>query len=391
MLTWILSPWMFLLAIIFPKDKKLWLFGAWFGERYGDNSKAFFEFVVTKNQGIKAYWVYKSKSLGDSLLQQNIPCVYAYSLRGIYLQLRAKVFISSINSTDFIPFFLSFRNFYVQLWHGSPIKKVGLDMREKGTLRYFVDRLRFSLFDKYTLVISPAETFDKLYSSAFNVPLKKVHRCGYPRNEYLKITDEIKASVKSKLEIGQNQKIVIYMPTHRNEGRMGTNDENGLRANILKILDLNQAFSQLNLTVVVKPHYYDKENLEGLPNKSNIKFVYETPVDLYQLLGASDALLTDYSSVVFDYELTGHPIILWPFDLEQYLAEDRKMYFDFKDIYKKLLNSWEVNSYEELPVLLGKDGFFKKECVKKSLFNTPMNDYSSNIYNKIISELKLGN
>lgn len=380
------GPLLFLISFFFPKERKLWLYGSWFGERYSDNSKDFFEFSNSiKDKNIEHYWIYKNVSLKKIIEEKGYKCAYAYSLKGILLQLRAKVYITCINSSDFVPFLLTPRNYFVQLWHGSPIKHIGLDSRT-GKIRKAIDLLRFKTLDDYSLIVSPSENVDEIYQRAFYKNKNRIYRCGYPRNENLIINSKRKQEIREFFRIKKDEKLVSYLPTHRNEGK----GENTFR-NILRELILYDKFLQQNkIKIIVKPHFYERDSLNGIEESSNVLIRYDLPFDLYEFLGATDILITDYSSVMFDYELLNKKIIVFPFDYETYTTKDRSLYFNYDFIYQNVMNVEKVNSIEDLcSNLLKKKDDSKEDKVVKSLFNVPLGAYSKTIYYKVLQDISL--
>ncbi len=115
-------------SFIIPKSKFIWVFGAWFGHRYSDNSKYFFEYILRNQPGIKAVWISKNLSLVRSLKKRKLPVHYAYSLPGCWCMLRAGVAVVSHNIRIVVVSSLLFRVAYlVQLCHVVAINKSGYD------------------------------------------------------------------------------------------------------------------------------------------------------------------------------------------------------------------------------------------------------------------------
>jgi CDP-glycerol glycerophosphotransferase len=378
-ITLLLSPLLFLISYIYPKRNDLWVYGAWFGERYSDNSKDLFEYAnAVENKPIKHYWIYKNHSLKKTIEINGNNCAYAYSINGILLQLRAKVFITCVNSSDFVPFLITPKNYFVQLWHGSPIKHIGLDSRN-NIFRKTIDKLRFKTLDNYSMVVSPSKTVDKIYQSAFALGKNRIYRGGYPRNENLRVSPERKKIIRDYFGLKNGEKMAAYLPTHRNEGK----GKNPFRAVLKQLIAKNDDLNN-NAKIIIKPHFYEKDSLNGIQESTNVLIRYDLPFDLYEFLGATDVLITDYSSVIFDYELLNKKIIVFPFDFEKYTTHDRGLYFQFDFIYKNVNNIEKVESIDSLIEV-----FTKTElCAKKdefgiSLFNVPMGEYSKNIYDKL--------
>ena len=173
----IVYPTIYLLSLLFPKNKKLFIFGSWFGDRYADNSKYLFEEMVSSYGSIvRSVWITKNKNVISFLQRKGYEVYFAYSIKGIYLQLRASVFFCSVNSKDFFFATLTFRNKIIQLWHGTPLKKVNFDVFTGK--RYFVNFLRSVLIDKYFYVLFPSSIVDSLVRSSFRVGQERILRGG---------------------------------------------------------------------------------------------------------------------------------------------------------------------------------------------------------------------
>ncbi|MCM4172245.1 hypothetical protein DHD32_12195 [Arenibacter sp. TNZ] len=379
------SPLLFLISYLIPKKKDLWVYGAWFGERYSDNSKVFFEYANSvNNKQIKHYWIYKNPLLKKTIELKGYNCAYAYSFYGIMLQLRAKIFITCVNSSDFLPFLITPRNYFVQLWHGSPIKYIGLDSRN-NVIRKIIDKLRLKSLDNYSLVISPSETVDKIYKSAFALRDGTIFRAGYPRNENLKVSPERKKVIRDYFGLSDQETLAAYLPTHRNEGK----GKNPFRIVLKQLIAKNEDLKN-NAKIIIKPHFYEKDSLNGIIESTNVLIRYNLPFDLYEFLGATDILITDYSSVIFDYELLNKKIVVFPFDFEKYTTEDRELYFHFDFIYNNVNNIEKVESIDDLIKVFTANATCRNDNeFGNSLFNVPFDEYSKNIYDKLIQDLNL--
>ena len=87
----------------FPRNPNLWVFGAWFGEKYTDNAKELFEYVTANDEAINAVWITRNKYIYNKLNQQNIKCYMNNSFKGIFICMRAKLFIFSSTKYDINP------------------------------------------------------------------------------------------------------------------------------------------------------------------------------------------------------------------------------------------------------------------------------------------------
>ena len=374
----ILSPFLFLLSLFWRKDDNIWIYGSWYGKLYKDNSKYLFEDANRVAPEINHIWIYKDLEVLKSIPKE-YQSIYAYSYEGFLIQLKARVFICTLNSSDFIPFFLTPNNIIIQLWHGSPLKNIGIDSR-KTIIRKLLDKIRFNTLDAYTLCLSPASIFDECFRSAFLLKQKNILRASYPRNKALFITEKLRSKIRRSLGVKEDEKLILYLPTHRSDGNNSI-----LSDEVKKLHKYDSVLLDNKIKFIVKPHFYEWKNFESHQDLQAIKVLFDTTIDLYELLASSDALVTDYSSVFFDYELLGKPILIFPFDLDEYMKNDRHMYFDPEYIFENLNNTTVVESEEILIdycIKIKQDLHVNKERIT-SIFNEDVLDSSMKIINAI--------
>lgn len=322
-----------LLAIIslIPKSKKVWVFGAWFGKKFADNPKYLFNYIKKLPEGsIKPIWICKDHELikvVTSKYHNNIDIYHHMSLLGIYYQLTASVtFVGHSISSDLNPWFISFSTKRIQMWHGIPLKKIGFD-DELSTRTWHKSKF-FKLLsnDYYDYILSSGNLVSTLFSSAFDIPLNKIVETGFPRNDGLLIN---KSSIASKDYIKKSK--FIYMPTFRDN----IGDEISLFSEKYDFsfvkLEKFLAENDIELSLRVHPVNRPPEFILNLIEISQNIYLSEDD-DIYETLDTYDCLITDYSSIMFDYCLTKKPIIFAPFDLNKYMNNDRKMYFNYSDI-----------------------------------------------------------
>lgn len=337
----ILSPLVFILSLIVPKTKRLICFGAWYGKKYGDNSQALFESFASESN-YHAIWITKDKKIYQDLKSRNLPVYYFMSLKGILCQLRAKTFITSVNSRDFLFGVISPRNLVFSLWHGSPLKKIGFDVHV-SVLKKVTRVIRFYTTDHISFVISPAPIFDPIFISAFNITEKQIIRCGYPRCDVLFSDKNGKTRSHYK---------VAYLPTHRNEGFSADTLEKVYN----ELITHQQTLRNEKVEIIFKPHFYDIPFFNKTKNIDTVKIDINS--DTYSLLSDVDMLITDYSSVFFDFDITGKPILFFAPDLEVYKEKSRDLYFD----YTEIIGDYITNVEE----LINKVIYIKKNRVNSS-------------------------
>lgn len=159
---------------------------------------------------------------------------------------------------------------------------------------------------------------------------------------------------------------------------------------IENICGYNDILEQNNILLLIKPHLNERISI-NLRNKKSIVFINSNE-DIYPLLSISDALITDYSSVFFDYLLLNKPIIFFPYDYEEYLKNDRELYvdyyeeiagpafMDFSDVIKEIIETINLPKEKQID---------KKYIIIKEKYNTiSKKNYSENVYNCITDYLE---
>lgn len=364
----LLLPLYYLIGI-FPRNKKLWIFGAWFGQRYSDNSRAFFEYVNKNHPEIKTVWVSRNKDIVKMLRAKGCTTCSSTSLRFILYALRTeKVFTST--GSEFSLYFLHGSEHYA-LWHGMPLKKILNDdtnSNEKIESKKFLQRTshiflklfpwRRFLDQKKLFTITNSDIFVPFLSSAFGLPQKKILRTGSPR------TDNLFAYKKETLieEIRKKfpeDKIILYMPTFRTAEWTGEvynpfDEKYGFNLDeFLAILERHKS------VIVYKPHFSDARFMQTVRQKTletHSRFITVGDSDydeLYNFVGQVDILVTDYSSIYFDFIATKKPVILLPFDYDFYIKYARGHYFD----YWKNMEGAKATNWQEFYKILGEKSY----------------------------------
>ncbi|MFC3340485.1 CDP-glycerol glycerophosphotransferase family protein [Paracandidimonas soli] len=370
----------FFVSLVFPKSKCLWLYGEWFGNRFDDNSS--YAFRAKSEKAIRKVWITKNKKLLEEIVAKGYECYLAYSLYGLYLQARAGVFFCSVNSKDFCFSSINPRCVVIQLWHGLPIKKIGFDVKEERWIKRVLLAIRRHTIDSYDYILSPSSSFDHIFCSAFKVKEDNIIHCAYPRCDGFMVNDDTRDCLRNQLNI-DTKYIFFYLPTHRNEGKSGWK----IKGLIDDMKRLNGFLQTHDITVIIKPHYYENQNYEE-ECCGNVKIVKNLPFGLYESLGCSDGLITDYSSVCLDYIFTGNPIFFYMPDLESYLNGDRESYFDLNEIV--------CAPCADVSSLMREIDFFVKHGKKKEYLRLAINrnflpGSISGEFQKIAEELINGN
>ncbi|MGB9979574.1 CDP-glycerol glycerophosphotransferase family protein [Methanobacterium sp.] len=311
---------------VLPVNNKVIFFESSVGRNYSGNPKYVYEELI--NQGLdkkfKCVW-----SLEDTNLEipGNVKKIKRAGLAYLYYLAVAKIWICDTR----LPAFLVKRpeTTYIQLWHGTPLKKLAMDMTtlcmsEKMELSEY-KRLFKKNTETWDYLISQSDYTTERFKSCFDFK-KEILFTGFPRNDILFKNNNVKSieSIKKDYSIPLNKKIILYAPTWRDDEFY----ENGIYKFSTQI-DFDLLKKELGNThiILVKLHYLvndpvDWSNYEG--------FVYKCDHlwDIQQLYLISDILVTDYSSVIFDYALLKRPMIIYAYDYEKYRDNLRGFYFN---------------------------------------------------------------
>lgn len=315
------------MSLGFPKSKRIWVYGEWFGERFGDNSSYAFLQESIERKDIRKIWISKDWQIVEYVKKIGYESYHAYSVKGLFVQARAGVYFCSVNSRDFCFSSLTPRAIIFQLWHGIPLKKIGLDIEKASFKSRLFSFIRRMTTDKYSYLLSPSKSYDDFFCSAFGVKQNKLLRCGYPRCDGLVYNSKIKDCLSQNLGGRKYKYVIFYLPTHRHEGKK----PDKINYLVQQILGLQVLLEKFDCLLVVKPHYYEKNNVSEITH-GNIVVTHSLPYDLYVSLSGADALISDYSSVILDVASVEKPVFSYIPDVRSYEQEERGGYYRYEDI-----------------------------------------------------------
>jgi CDP-glycerol glycerophosphotransferase len=216
---------------------------------------------------------------------------------------------------------------YLQTYHGTPLKRLGHDnakwQEEPAAFRQLVRDV-----SKWDYLISPNRHSTECFRTAFGFE-GEVIESGYPRNDVLSSPnrDQIRRRTREQLGLSDDHRVVLYAPTWR-DTLLGEHGVVGFRL----ALDTEELSSELgpDQVLLLRLHHSVVASLDGLlgPRFRDVS-AYPDIRDLYL---AADVLLTDYSSAMFDFAVTGKPIVFFVYDLGEYRAQRGGFYFDFESL-----------------------------------------------------------
>lgn len=322
-----------LISYLTPRNKNKWLVGNARG--FNNNTKYFFIHAKEVLQMKNCYWICKNKKCRSEVRQLGYKAYHPWSLTGLYHLLTAKVYIydSHISALNF---WTSGRVKKVNLWHGVGIKNIEYKVQVKSDeqenwlnyLRRPVNYVRPDLF------LSTSSMMTKHFAECFRIPETHCIESEYPRCAIFKKTQEELLSFISTYEnkearelaerLNKASRTYIYMPTWR-EGK-----DDFLKKAGFDLQALENALKEKNELFLFKLHPFTRIKV----NTSEYKHILfmDNKMDIYPLLPFTDVLITDYSSIYYDYLLMpDKEILLFPFDYKEFIASEHDLAFDFDE------------------------------------------------------------
>jgi CDP-glycerol glycerophosphotransferase len=214
---------------------------------------------------------------------------------------------------------------YLQTWHGTPIKRIHHDIPNPRPGWLDAPDRDIARWDH---LLSPDPPSTPLLKSAFRYD-GPIHETGYPRNDLLSAPDrdEVRARMRRRLGIADGTTAVLYAPTWRDDLVFG--DEGPDFALPIDLGDFTRRLGEDHV-LLVRLHSMVADRL-AVPPGAPVVDVSDVP-DSADLYLAADLLVTDYSSAMVDFAVTGKPILLYTYDLEHYRDDLRGFYFDLAEI-----------------------------------------------------------
>lgn len=306
-----------MIALFVKSDNSLILFTCYGGRSCGDSPRAIYEKMITDGRfsDCKIVWAFRNPNEIDIPIGDKIKID---TLKYFRTALRARVWVTN-SETERGLNFRGKNTYYVNTWHGTPIKKLGRDYYEhigngKSRRKHNVD------------VMTAQGDFDvAVLGGAFGMSSDKFIKCGLPRNDELLESDgETVREIRHRLGIPNGKRVILYAPTYREY------ETDGGYNRVLHLpfdTDMWQRKLGGEYCVLFRVHYDVAEYGDMTRNG----FVYDVSDydSLNDLIKAADILISDYSSIFFDFSVTGKPMFRYTYDYDTY-AEKRGVYFDIR-------------------------------------------------------------
>jgi len=367
-------------------NDKLIVFEAYMGRQYSCSPKSLYKAMLEDDEykDFIKVWAFKKPKEHEDLLKNDNTVVVKYKSKQYYKYYStAKYWVTNSRIPNEIKKHPD--QIYIQCWHGTPLKKLGLDIENYTGTKISTKDLHHNYkvdAQRYSYLVSPSNFFNEKITSAFglkdigkdNIFIEK----GYPRNDFLyEFTEDDCDRIKENLNIPRTKKVILYAPTWRenqHEPGVGYTYDLGLNFDILQ-KELEDEY-----VILFRAHYFisnafNFEKYNGfIINASNHD-------DINELYIVSDMLITDYSSVFFDYANLSRPIIFYMYDFEEYKNKMRDFYLSVKDLPGPIVKD-EINLLKEINKL-GNDFVYDE---KYEEFNNRFNPHRKPCSLEVLSE-----
>jgi CDP-glycerol glycerophosphotransferase len=318
----------FRIVSLLPRNKKVVVFESFHGKQFSDNPRAIYEYMKENNPEYTLYWSADRRHT-KLFAEVGVPYVPRLTVKWLFIMGRAEYWVANTRLPNWLP--KPKGTTYLQTWHGTPLKKLGIDIEDvkmpgTNTEQYKEHFIEES--SKWDYLISPNSYSTQVFKRAFGFG-NTMLETGYPRNDFLTNSnnDETITSIKDSLGIPKDKKVILYAPTWRDNQFY---DRGKYKFDLQ--LDLEKMQQELgeDHVIVLRLHYLVAENLDISAYKG---FVYDCSHyrDIRDLYLIADILITDYSSVFFDYAILQRPIIFFVYDIEEYRDDIRGFYFKFEE------------------------------------------------------------
>lgn len=341
-------------------NEKYLYFDSFAGKDFDDNPYYIFKYLYNNYPNYTFVWTFKSDTkiaeFKKLYPQNNVIAVKYKSLKHFEYLNKAIFWIVNYKMPPY--FSKNDKSIYLQTWHGIPLKRLGCDIEDKNQTFYRSKQSYQEMCQTYQdegskadYFIGPSNYACNKFLSAFKMPEDKLVRVGYPRNEQLYLYQDDQDLISSlKQQLNLDKKVILYAPTWRDDSSSLSGYKNS------GLLDFDMLYEQLkdDYQIIYRPHYLIKEKID-LSKYQDFIIEASKYSNLSDLMLVSDVLITDYSSIYFDYSILKKPIYFYMNDLEKYQDKLRGFYIDIdtdlpNDYYtseKELISDIKEGKYNE--------------------------------------------
>ncbi|MBO1218481.1 CDP-glycerol glycerophosphotransferase family protein [Mammaliicoccus sciuri] len=352
-----------------PIKENTVLYESFLGRNYSDSPKAIFNYLLENEPNKWSHvWILNNKKIVENepeFQNSNVKIIRRFSWEYFMYVTISKYFVLNMRQPKWL--YKKPEQVLLSTWHGTPLKKLVFDMDNVTSANKNYKKDFYEQSRNWDYLIAANKYSEDIFNSAFMYPREDILTYGYPRNDILtNHTEEYKNSLKKKLGIPVHKKVILYAPTWRDDQFHGPG-----QYKFLMQLDLQRLREELGdeYVVALRMHYFISDNLD-LSEFKNFAFDFSRYNDINDLYISSDILITDYSSVFFDFANLRKPILFYTYDLEKYKDVLRGFYIDMnKDLPGPLLFDSEqvIDSIKNIETVENDyqdkyDEFYNKYC-----------------------------
>lgn len=313
---------------------------------YADNPKYLFEYIYLNHPEIEAIWLTRNQGVAKELRSRGMKVCRLGSVIELWYSLRAVVGVTSHGLND-INRYASGKINLVETWHGIPLKPVLLAdpkqqaKKKRKRLRQlsliFPFLRRGNDFENYFAICGSSTFSNHLLKKAFGVNAPVID-LGFPRLDGLfspLLNLDVSKSILRYQSSGK--KVGIYMPTYRRKGEFDV-----VRYFIENSIQIDENLSKQNCVLFVRIHPFEMSKFPDDLKFRSIHLLSNEDIcdDIYSVLGLYDFLITDYSSILFDFAIMSRPIFMLIPDKPSYIASNGEFLLDLEELNLPISENW---------------------------------------------------
>lgn len=325
-----------IIYIFIPKKNKNIILTSYKNSKYNFCSRIFFEFLLQECNDYNIKYVINDNELREYLNKEiGNYFITSYKLMDMIECLSSKIWISSCKPIYSSPLAL-IGHININVWHGIPFKKIGINDKYQSKIKKIIYKYYYS-YAFYTLFVVSSEEIKKIINSSFNVSNDRIFISGSLIGETFNksIEKTQNSTINNILSISRKNK-VLYAPTYRDGGVTQFFPFDELNKN-----EFEEFLRKNEITIYIRPHHLEK-NYKKYIEWEGIEYLGSDIIsEITYYLKEFNFLITDYSSILFDYMLTDGELILFPYDYQKYKNE-RGLNFTIEEInYGNVVTTFE--------------------------------------------------
>lgn len=315
---YVMSGILKLIGLFIKTDDKLILFNSYGGKKFDDSPRAIYEQMLEDKRFDDCRLVWAIQEPDKVKVSGRAEVVKADSFPYFITALKARVWVTNSSMERGLDFKKN-ATLCFNTWHGSAIKVMGIDIKDEN------QSFKSKVLVRADIMLAQSQYDVDIFSRAFQLPVSCFRMTGLPRNDVLaNYTQNDVDSIKEKLGIDKDKVVLLYAPTFR-EYTKGTSNEVVLNVP----MDLKRWQEKLGdkYVVLFRAHYEVAKHMkvDGYPMFLDMS----SYPDLNELMIVADALISDYSSIYFDFSVTHKPMYCFAYDYDEYMT-NRGMYLNLK-------------------------------------------------------------